>query len=84
MDPHFEVFHGEADRMIGESSGAVGWLWRFIDGEGHERASDRDRAHETPEEAAVAVAELVQGIRVATYGQRFDAAITTAVRIVDA
>jgi hypothetical protein len=79
---HFEVYRGEAERLIGESSGAIGWLWRFVDQNGKHTAHS-ESAFDTPGEAKLDVARFVGQVRQATYGQRFDAEIADAVVEVD-
>lgn len=71
--------------QVRDGMGIHRWRWRFVrDRDGQElAASSIERGWSTPSEATHAVALFVGQIRVATYGQRFDAEIADAVLIVE-
>jgi hypothetical protein len=59
------------------------WRWRFVDEGGQRAVSAVGRGWASPEEAKIAVAEVVRALREATYGQRFEGEIVDAVRVLD-
>jgi hypothetical protein len=72
---HFEVF---------PVPDAAGWRWRFLDDQGHVRAtSPKGLMFSDAEECKAHAAALVIAVRTSTYGQRFVAEIADAVLIVD-
>lgn len=72
---HFEVY---------PARGPVFWRWRFVDDQGHVRAtSPKGLMFSDAEECKAHAAALVIAIRTSTYGQRFDAEIADAVLEVD-